>query len=58
MAFYYPTTRGNHDVMTLNLELLLRVETNLKLNLCDKNGENALLDDKPEIHFLRMEGII
>ena len=49
-------------VNSLNLELLVRIESKWTLNLSDKNGENVVLDEdaleKSEVHFLRMEGIM
>ena len=49
-------------VNSLNLELLVRIESKWTLNLSDKNGENVVLDedalDQSEVHFLRMEGIM
>jgi len=51
-------------MMSINLELILRVETTLKLNMIDGEGVEYLDEsdvpglDEREIHFIRMEGIV
>ena len=60
----YMPTRNPPNTMSINLELILRIETTLKLNLIDKTGEEHpyLNEDsdknKREVHFIRMEGIV
>ena len=55
-----PDKKSMGDQLTLNFEMLLRIETNLKLNLIDQNGK-SLIDDKDkldeEVHFLRFESV-
>ena len=46
--------------MSLNLEMVLRVTTNLKLNLINTAGESLIKESdlkKPEVHFILMEAI-
>ena len=44
----------------INIELLLRIETNLKLNLISQENKKTLIPQNeielPEVHFLRIEG--
>ena len=48
-------------MLPLNFEMLLRIETNLKLNPIDKNGNGLIPErehDYEEVHFLRMESTV
>ena len=52
------------ETLTLNIQFVMRIETNLKLNLIDYNG-NSMIDlqdywevRRPEVHFLQMESIV
>merc|ERR1712203_567406 len=60
--FFRPTRYSDHNHMRVNVEVIVRVDTNLKLDLVA--GEESLLKDseqpelKSESHFLRMEGLI
>ena len=57
---YMPDKKSWGDQLTLNFEMLLRIETNLKLNIIDRNGKSLIenndkLDE--EVHFLRFESV-
>ena len=40
----------------MNMQILLKVETKLKLNLIDHNGDSMILDaDSKETHFMLLE---
>ena len=48
--------------MSLNIEFLLKIQTNLKLNVIDLEG-NSMIDGKQavsdtEIHFIKVESIL
>ena len=46
------------DELPANLELLIRVETNLKLNVIDNEGKSLIAKDDindDEYHFIRVE---
>ncbi len=57
---YMPTQLDQIKTMSVNLELIVRIESNLKLDI--RSGKHTYL--KPdqiqpnEVHFLRMEGIL
>ncbi len=58
---YMPELKSFGDILPLNFEMLIRVETNLKLNLIDKDGlslipSNEIMQD--EVHFLRFESVV
>ena len=60
---FMPTDLNMVANMSTNMEYLLRVETNLKLNLINKETNKRLLTEtsqllEPEVHFLRIEGIM
>ena len=57
---YMPSNLMLVKTMSVNLELTIRVESNLKLNLFDRNKQPYLTSDleKNEVHFFRMEGVI
>jgi hypothetical protein len=49
------------DVLTLNFELLIRIETNLKLNVKHRDGTYLINQEdhmKDEIHFMRLESVV
>ena len=55
-----PADRKLGDILTINFEMLLRIETNLKLNLIDKDGKSLISDKEryeDEVHFVRFEAI-
>ncbi len=57
---YMPSNLQLVKTMSVNLELTIRVESNLKLNLFDRNKQPFLTRDlgTNEVHFFRMEGVI
>jgi hypothetical protein len=56
---YMPEVKSLGDHLTLNIEMLLRIETNLKLNLIDRKGKSLLPDiNEEEVHFVKFEAII
>lgn len=40
--FYMPESREYGNILSMNIEFLIRFETNLKLNLIDKEGNNLV----------------
>ena len=49
------------DYMTLNISFLLKVQSNLKLNIIDLDGNSMIEGDEikdTEIHFLKLESVI
>ena len=58
---YMPEVKSLGDTMSLNFEYLIKVESNLKLNLIDKDGKSLIAQDEKydeEIHYMRMESVI
>ena len=44
--------------MTMNLQLLVEIETNVKLNLIDHNGKPMISDpDEKEVHLVLFETV-
>lgn len=57
--YYMPDSKKLGDVLTLNMELLIRVETRLKLDLIDRNGKRLVEDTKEfEVHFIKFESVL
>ncbi len=57
---YMPSIKTLGDELTLNFEMLLRIETNLKLNVIDHKGKSFISDQEKfedEVHFVRLEAI-
>ncbi len=55
---YMPEVKTLGDHLTLNIEMLLRIETNLKLDLINKNGKSLVTDkDEEEVHFVKFEAV-
>ena len=61
---WIPADITTGQILTLNMKFLMRVETNLKLNLLDFEG-NSLIDlmdqeavRRNEVHFLQMESVV
>ncbi len=55
-----PEFKSMGEKLSLNFELLLRIETNLKLNLIGTDGKSLLTEDdkdEEEVHFLRVESV-
>ena len=49
------------DILPMNFEMLLRIETNLKLNPIGKTGESFIPKEEfehEEVHFLRFESTV
>lgn len=58
---YMPDTSKMSDYLPLNFELLLRVETNLKLNLIYPDGRSLIAErevEEDEVHFIKFEGTV
>lgn len=58
----FTTSKLDYLTLNVNLQLLVRVESNLKLNIFDNESEERFMKSdqisQNEIHFLLMEGII
>jgi hypothetical protein len=55
---YMPNIKAMWEPLSLNFEILLRVETNLKLNLIFTNGKCSVTDpNEDEVHFIRLESV-
>ena len=55
---YMPSLKAYGDYLPLNMELLIRVETNLKLNLIDHAGKSLIPESEKEddeVHFIKLE---
>ena len=63
-SVWIPSDINTGEILTLNMKFLMRVETNLKLNLLDFEGNSLIdLNDEEavscnEVHFLQMESIV
>lgn len=57
-TFYMPTEKDLGEILSLNFEVTIRVKTNLKLNLVDKEG-NSLVQDpmEKETHYIKFESV-
>ena len=58
---YMPSIKDYGDKLTLNMSLLLKVDTNLKLNLVYPDGRSLIEEherDQYEVHYVQMESII
>lgn len=57
---YMPEMKSLGEKLTLNFEMVIRVDTNLKLNMVGRDGK-ALISpddfDEEEIHFMRVESV-
>ena len=57
--YYMPDSKKLGDMLTLNMEIVVRVETRLKLDLIGRNGKRLVEDDKEfEVHFIRFESVL
>ena len=57
-TFYMPASPDWNDLLCMNMEFVIRVETNLKLNLIDKSGNRLVQNDlEKEVHFMRLESV-
>ena len=55
-----PNEVGGPTDMPTNLQLLIRFETNLKLNIIDKDGTPMISEDQndeKEVHFVKFETV-
>ena len=55
---FMPEVKNLGDMLPMNFEMLLRIETNLKLNPIDKDGKGLIPEKEKEyeeVHFLKME---
>jgi hypothetical protein len=46
------------DLLPMNVQFKIRLETNIKLQIIDNDGNKLIPDDKlkdPEVHFLQFE---
>lgn len=56
VKIFFPTNLLNSEGMGVNIELILKIESNLKLNLVGKDQEPLSTDpDSKEVHFMQME---
>jgi hypothetical protein len=56
-----PEVKTFGDKLTLNFEMLIRIETTLKLNPIYKDGIGLIKDhekDDEEVHFVRFESVV
>lgn len=57
--YYMPDSKSLGDKLTLNMEFLVRIESPLKLDLVDKNGDRLVKDEKDtEVHFVKFESVV
>ena len=58
---YMPEIKSMGDMLPLNFEMLIRIETNLKLNPISRKGESFIPKEEleqEEVHFLRFESTV
>lgn len=56
---YMPEIKGYGDVLKVTFELIVKVETNLKLDLIDKQGNRLVsFPDENEIHYVQFEAVV
>ena len=56
-----PDIKNLGDILPMNFEVLLRIETNLKLNPIGRNGESLIPIEEfehEEVHFLKFESTV
>jgi hypothetical protein len=58
-SYYMPEIKKLGDYLTLNFEIVVKVTTNLKLDLVDRHGNRLQKDPMAvETHFVRFESIV
>ena len=58
---YMPDIKAYGDKLPLNFEMLVRIETNLKLDLIDREGKSIVSEQdkkEDEVHFIRFESVV
>ncbi|CDW82009.1 UNKNOWN [Stylonychia lemnae] len=56
--FYMPLNPTWNETLGMNLEFQLKIETNLKLNFIDKQGNSLVQNEREkEVHFMQIESV-
>eukprot|EP00347_Sterkiella_histriomuscorum_P005146 403357719 len=58
ISFYTRDFKEYGQILSMNVELIIRIESNTKLNLIDKHKNHLIQDeDEKEVHFMRLESV-